>query len=116
MTFWENIWREVAREMPTPAPRPRSWAGFFGALATATFLIAVWFPIRLVHEVFKAIDLTEKPDHAAEAHQLFAEAFALSRNLPGKSEFARSVLENVELPPRFMTRCLRRCARSTARI
>jgi hypothetical protein len=98
VTLWETVWREVAEEMPRPASRPRTWGGFIGATLTALAIIAIWFPIRLAYEVLKAIDLSEKPDHSAEARELFAEAYSLSRDLPAKSEFAASILQHVELP------------------
>jgi hypothetical protein len=85
--------------MPAQQPRPKTWAGFVGAILVATALIAIWFPIRLIHEALKAIDLTQKPDHTAEAQELFREAYSLSRDLPSKSEFANSVLQHVKLPP-----------------
>jgi hypothetical protein len=98
VTLWENVWQQVAKEMPRREPRPKTWAGFIGATLAALVIIAVWFPIRLIHEILKAIDLSEKPDHAKEAQQLFREAFSLSLDLPSKSEFANSVLEHVDLP------------------
>jgi len=98
VTFWESVWSGVAKELPSRSPRPKTWAGFFGALFAASVLIAIWFPIRLVYEILKAIDLTPKPDHTAEARELFAEAYELSRDLPTKSDFAKSVLRQVELP------------------
>ena len=60
---------------------------------------AIWFPIRLIHELLKAIDFSEKPDHTQEARELFREAYSRSCDLPSKSEFARSVLDHAELPP-----------------
>ena len=74
MTLWENVWREVAKELPRSDPRPKSWGGFLGAMLAAIIIIAIWFPIRLIHELLKAIDLSEKPDHRDEARQLFQEA------------------------------------------
>ena len=84
--------------MPRPAPRPRTWAGFLGALIAAFVIVAIWFPIRLVAEILKTIDLSEKPDHAAEARVLFQEAYALSRDLPTRNDFAYSVLRHLDLP------------------
>ena len=98
MTLWENVWQQVAKEMPRQDPRPKSWGGFIGATLAALVIIAIWFPIRLIHEILKAIDLSEKPDHTKEAQQLFREAYSLSLDLPSKSEFARSVLERADLP------------------
>ena len=98
MTLWENVWQQVAKEMPRQDPRPKTWAGFIGATLAALVIIAIWFPIRLIHEILKAIDLSEKPDHTKEAQQLFREAYSLSLDLPSKSEFANSVLEHVDLP------------------
>ena len=46
MTLWENVWREVAKELPRSDPRPKSWGGFFGATLAAIIIIAIWFPIR----------------------------------------------------------------------
>lgn len=98
MTLWENVWQQVANEMPRRDPRPKTWAGFIGAILTALVIIAIWFPIRLIHELLKAIDLSEKPDHTREAQQLFCEAYSLSCDLPSKSEFANSVLDRIDLP------------------
>ena len=99
MTLWENVWRDVAKEMPRSDPRPKSWGGFIGAMLAAIVIIAIWFPIRLIHELLKAIDLTERPDHTAEARQLFQEAYSLSCDLPSKTDFARSVLAHATVPP-----------------
>jgi hypothetical protein len=99
VTFWENLWRGVAEEMPALPSRKRSWAGFLAALVTALLLAAIWFPIRLIHEILKAINLSEKPDHTAEARRLYAEASELARALPSKSEFAKAALRGVDLPP-----------------
>jgi hypothetical protein len=99
VTLWENVWREVAKEMPRSDPRPKSWGGFIGATVAAIIIVAIWFPIRLVHELLKAIDLSEKPDHSREARELFREAYSLSRDLPSKTDFARSVLDRADLPP-----------------
>ena len=82
MTLWENVWEQVAKEMPRRDPRPKTWGGFFGATLAAFVIIAIWFPIRLIHELLKAIDLSEKPDHTSEAQQLFREAYSLSCDLP----------------------------------
>jgi hypothetical protein len=98
VTLWETVWEQVAREMPRSDPRPRTWAGFVGATMMALLVIAVWFPIRLLHELLKTIDFSEKPDHRREAQELFREAYSLSRDLPTKSAFAKSVLEHVDLP------------------
>ena len=98
MTLWENVWQQVGKEMPRHDTRPKTWGGFIGATFAALVIIAVWFPIRLIHEILKTIDLTEKPDHTEEAQQLFREAYSLSCDLPSKSAFANSVLEHVDLP------------------
>ncbi len=98
MTLWENVWQQVAKEMPRHDPRPKTFGGFIGATLVALVIIAIWFPIRLVHEIFKAIDFSETPDHTNEAQELFREAYSLSLDLPSKSEFATSVLERVDLP------------------
>lgn len=99
MTLWENVWREVAKEMPHAEHRPKSWGGFIGATLAAIIIVAIWFPIRLIHELLKAIDFSEKPDHAEEARRLFQEAYSLSCDLPSKTDFARSVLAHATLPP-----------------
>ncbi len=74
MTLWETVWQQVAKEMPRHDPRPKSWGGFIGATLAALVIIAIWFPIRLIHEILKTIDFSEKPDHTKEAQQLFREA------------------------------------------
>ena len=102
MSLWETAWGQVKDEMPKfDFSRNRSWGGFFGALIVALILLCIWFPIRLLSELLKLVDLSEKPDHTLEAQQLFREAQALSLQLPSKSEFARSVLDTVNLPPAF---------------
>ena len=98
MTLWETVWEQVRKEMPRPEPHQRTWGGFVGAAVTATFIVAVAFPIKLVAEIFKTIDLSDKPDRRAEAVALFREAHSLALDLPSKSEFARSVLEPLTLP------------------
>jgi hypothetical protein len=98
VTFWENVWQQVAKEMPRRDPRPKTWAGFLGAMLTALVLVAIWFPIRLIYEILKTIDLSDKPDHTKEAQQLFRDAYSLSLDLPTKIDFANSVLERVNLP------------------
>jgi hypothetical protein len=98
VTFWENVWQQVAKEMPRQDPRPKTWAGFLGAMFTALVLVAIWFPIRLIYEILKTIDLSDKPDHTKEAQHLFRDAYSLSLDLPSKTEFARSVLESIDLP------------------
>ena len=98
MTLWENVWAEVAKEMPHREPRPKSWGAFIGAMLAALVIVAIWFPIRLIHELLKAIDLSEKPDHSQEARELFREAYSRSCDLPSKSDFARSVLDHAALP------------------
>jgi hypothetical protein len=98
MSFWQNVWRQVARELPAAPSRPRTWGGFLGALAVAIVMIAIWFPIRLAHEILKALDLSDKPDRRAEAQALFRDAYELSRALPTKAEFASSALAPFSLP------------------
>lgn len=98
MTLWETVWREVAKELPARAARPKTLGGFIGAALAACAIIAIWFPIRLAHEIFKGFDFSDKPDRRREAQELFREAYALSRNLPTRAEFAASVLSAVELP------------------
>ena len=84
--------------MPQPEARPRTWAGFLGALIAALLIIAIWFPIRLIAELLKTIDFSEKPDHTRQARELFRRAYSLSRDLPSKNDFANSVLRHVQLP------------------
>jgi hypothetical protein len=99
MTLWESVWASVAKEMPHREPRQKSWGAFIGATLTALIIVAIWFPIRLIHELLKAIDFSEKPDHTQEARELFREVYSRSCDLPNKSEFARSVLDHAKLPP-----------------
>ena len=88
MTFWENVWQQVAKEMPRQDPRPKTWAGFLGAMLTALVLVAIWFPIRLIYEILKAIDLSDKPDHTKEAQRTFPRRlFPLAR--PSEQERIR---------------------------
>jgi hypothetical protein len=98
VTLWETVWNQVKAEMPQAEARPRTWAGFLGAMLAALLIIAIWFPIRLVAELLKTIDFSEKPDHAREARELFRNAYSLSRDLPSKNDFADSVLRHVQLP------------------
>jgi hypothetical protein len=98
VTFWENIWKEVAKELPSREPLPKTWGGFFGAVLSAALLIAIWFPTRLIHELLRILDLSAKPDHRAEAQALFREAYDLSRDIPSRAEFAASVLAPLTLP------------------
>jgi hypothetical protein len=98
VTFWENVWKEVAKELPSRDPRPKTWCSFFGAAVAAGVLVAIWFPIRLVHEIVRTIDLSEKADHRAETQALFRQAFDLSLDLPSKAEFATSALAPLTLP------------------
>lgn len=65
----------------------------------AVAIIIVWFPSRFVAELLKAVDLSEKPDHTAEARELFRQAYSLSRDLTSKNDFADPVLRHVQLPP-----------------
>jgi Type IV secretion-system coupling protein DNA-binding domain len=100
VTLWETVWEQLKKEMPkTETQHQRSWGGFVGAALMALFLVVIAFPIKLLSEIFKAVDLSQKPDHRAEALQLFREAQALALELPSKSEFARSVLDTQNLPP-----------------
>ncbi len=98
MTLWETVWSQVRAEMPEQPSRPRSWGGFFGALIAGLVIIAIWFPIRLVAELLKTIDFSERPNHTSEAQELFRQAYTLSRDLPSKNDFATSVLRHVDLP------------------
>lgn len=98
MTLWETVRSQVKVEMPRPEPRPRTWGGFLGAMLAAVAVIVVWFPIKLIHELLKTIDLSERPDHRQESEALFREAYALSCDLPTKNEFANSILGHIELP------------------
>jgi hypothetical protein len=84
--------------MPQPAARPKTWGGFLGATFAAFIVIAIWFPIRLIAELLKTIDFSERPDHSREAKDLFQEAYGLSRDLPTRSDFADSVLRHAALP------------------
>ena len=67
-------------------------------MLAALLIVAIWFPIRLIHELLKAIDLSEKPDHSQEVRELFREAYSRSCDLPSKSDFAHSVLDHAALP------------------
>lgn len=96
------VWTQVRAEMPEQASRPRTWGGFFGALIAALFVIAIWFPIRLIAELLKAIDFSKPPDHTAEAQRLFREAYTRSRDLPTKNDFAESVLRHLSSLPRSL--------------
>ena len=100
MTLWENVWQQVAKEMPRHDPRPKTWGGFIGATLAALVVIAIWFPIRLIHEILKSIDFSETPDHTKEAQELFRDAYSLSLDLPTKSEFA-VLCSNRPNPPRI---------------
>ncbi len=71
MTLWESVWGQVKAEMPQPAARPKTWGGFLGATFAAFIVIAIWFPIRLIAELLKTIDFSEKPDHGREAQRPF---------------------------------------------
>lgn len=98
MTLWETVWGQVKAQMPQPQARPHTWGGFVGAMLAALVVIAIWFPIRLVAELLKTIDFSERPDHTAEASALFREAYSHSRDLPSRNDFAESVLRHVALP------------------
>jgi hypothetical protein len=99
VTLWEQVWEQVRKEAPARQPREKTWGGFLGATLAALAIVAVWFPIRLLHELLKTVDLSEKPDHRSEARELFRKAYALSRDLPSRNEFADSVLRHLALPP-----------------
>lgn len=99
MSLWENVWDQVRKEMPQQASRPRTWGGFFGALFVACAIVAIWFPIRLVAEILKAIPTDRKPDHRAESQALFREAYERAADLPAPSAFADSVLRHTDLSP-----------------
>jgi len=98
VTLWETVWSQVKAEMPKPEARPRTWGGFLGAMLAALVIVVIWFPIRLIAELLKTLDFSEKPDHAHEARELFREAYSLSRDLPSRNDFAESVLRHIELP------------------
>ena len=99
MTLWENVWSQVAKELPARASRPKTWGGFFGAALAACLIVAIWFPIRLVFEILKAVNLSPKPDHRREAQDLFRQAYDLSRDLPSRNDFAASVLTHTPATP-----------------
>ena len=84
--------------MPKRNAHPKTWGSFLGATLAAAVVIAVWFPVRLIAEILKTADLSEKPDHRREAPALFREAYTLSRDLPSRNDFAESVLSQVTLP------------------
>ena len=99
MSLWETVFNQVKDEMPhLDFSRRRSWPSFIGAAIVALIILCIWFPIRLIAELLKAVDLSDKPDHRTEALALFKEAQSLSLDLPSKSEFARSVLQQLTLP------------------
>lgn len=99
MSLWENVWDQVRKEMPEAAARPKTWGGFVGAFVVAALVIAVWFPIRLVAEILKAIPTDRKSDHRPESEALFRDAYERAAALPSPTAFAESVLRHVELPP-----------------
>jgi hypothetical protein len=98
MSLWDEVWRQVRAEMPQRSPRPKSWAGFFGALMVAAVIVVIWFPIRLIAEILKAIPTDRKPDHSAESQALFRDAFKRAADLPSAFTFAESVLVHTDLP------------------
>ena len=98
MSLWNNVWEQVRKEMPQAASRPKSWGGFLGALVIAIVIIVIWFPIRLIAEILKAIPTDRKSDHSVETQALFREAFTRAAELPSPPAFAESVLSHVDLP------------------
>lgn len=99
MSLWDNVWDQVRKEMPQPTPHPRTWAGFIGALAVACVVVAIWFPIRLIAEILKAIPTHEPADRRAESQALFREAYSRAADLPSPPAFVDSVLRHADLPP-----------------
>src|SRR5665213_2372775 len=98
MNLWETVWEQLRKERPELPTQPRSWGGFFGAALAGLIVLVIWFPVRLIHEIIKALPLTQKPDHRTESEILLNEALELSAELPSPSAFAESVLKFVELP------------------
>ena len=91
---------QVGKEMPQPRPRaPKSWGGFLGATLAALVIIAIWFPIRLIHELLKTIDFSEKPDHAQEAQDRFREAYSLLMRPPEQERLRRIRCSTMSLFP-----------------
>lgn len=99
MSLWENVWEQVRKEMPEGPARPKTWGGFIGALFAAALVIAIWFPIRLVAEILKAIPTDRKTDHRPESEALFRDAYDRAAALPSPTAFAESVLRHIELSP-----------------
>ena len=99
MNLWETVWERLRQERPELPSHPRSWGGFFGAAVAGLIVLVIWFPVRLIHEIIKALPLTQKPDHRSESEFLLNEALELSAELPSPTAFAESVLKFVELPP-----------------
>ena len=98
MNLWETVWERLREERPELPTQPRSWGGFFGAAVAALVVLVIWFPVRLIHEIIKALPLTQKPDHQTESQILLQEALELGAELPSPVAFAESVLKFVELP------------------
>ncbi|KYK44759.1 hypothetical protein A1D31_35875 [Bradyrhizobium liaoningense] len=99
MTLWDNVWEQVRKEMPEATSRPRTWGGFVGAIVAAALVILIWFPVRLIAEVLKAISTDRKADHRPESEALFRDAYDRAAALPSSTAFAESVLRHVELSP-----------------
>jgi len=99
MNLWETVWERLRQERPELPTQPRSWGGFLGAAFAGLIVLIIWFPVRLIHEIIKALPLTQKPDHRTESEILLREALELSAELPSPTAFAESVLKFVELPP-----------------
>ena len=92
MSLWDNVWEQVRKEMPEAASRPRTWGGFIGALAAAALVIVIWFPVRLIAEILKAIPTDRKADRRPESETLFRDAYVRAAALPSSTAFAESVL------------------------
>lgn len=99
MNLWDSVWQQIRKEMPEAPSQPRTWGGFVGALIAAALVIAIWFPVRLVAEVLKAIPTGRKPDRGPENQALFREAYERAVELPSPTAFSQSVLRHIELPP-----------------
>ncbi|MGE3642882.1 MAG: ATP-binding protein [Beijerinckiaceae bacterium] len=97
MTLWETVWEQLRREMPQRAPLDKTWGGFFGGLAMAIIIIAIWFPVRLAAELLKTLPTNQKPDFRAESHALFADIHGKAADLPSPAEFAGAVLKDIQI-------------------
>lgn len=99
MSLWESVWEQVRKEMPAAPAQPKTWGSFVGAFVVATLVIAIWFPIRLVAEILKAIPTDRKTDYRPESEALFRDAYERAAGLPSPTAFAESVLRHIELSP-----------------